>query len=63
MCLEFKVRSVLYTSIVVKNQVGLVVLRGKLGVSRACSWRWYCTSVAATWTFAVLPEQEEGKGA
>jgi len=32
----------LYTSInCLKNQVGIVVLSGKLGVSRACSWRWY----------------------
>jgi len=31
----------LYTSIAVKNQVGVVVLSGKLGVSRAYSWRRY----------------------
>jgi len=31
----------LYTSIAVKNQVGVVVLSGKLGVSWAWSWRRY----------------------
>ena len=32
----------LYTSNAVKkNQVGIVVLCGKLGVSGVCSWRWY----------------------
>jgi len=28
----------LYTSIAMKNQVGVVVLSGKLWVSRGCSW-------------------------